>query len=67
MLPFRPTVQPNMAGNPEDEPCDENRNVPVLGQKSGLEFYGVTPIAQRDILASPSNAADEPVNTTPNV
>jgi hypothetical protein len=67
MLPFRPTVQPNVTGNSEDKPRDENRDIPVLGQRSGLEFYGITPIAQREIPASPSDAADEPAMKTPQV
>jgi hypothetical protein len=59
LLPFRPTVQPNITDSSGDEARDKNRDIPVLGQNSGLEFHGATPIARREIPASPCHAADE--------
>jgi hypothetical protein len=59
LLPFRPAAQPNTTDNSGAEARDKNRDISVLGQKSGLEFYAIAPTAQREIPASPSNVADE--------
>jgi hypothetical protein len=65
VLPFRPTVQPQISNSLKDEPRGENRDIQPLRQKSGLEFYAVTPMAPPEIFPSPSNAADEQRVTKP--
>jgi hypothetical protein len=65
LLPFRAKAQSDIAGSSGDKSRDENRDTPILREKSGLEFYAVTPIAPRETSILPSNSADEPALKKP--
>ncbi|MGC1782212.1 MAG: hypothetical protein WA708_06820 [Acidobacteriaceae bacterium] len=60
LLPFRSTTQSIAADISRNEHRDENRDMPTVGQKSGLEFSAATPNAPHEIPARPIDSLDEP-------
>lgn len=65
LIPFGAKAQPDIAGSSGDKSRDENRNIPVLREESGLEFYAVTPIAPCETSTTSGNSADEPALKKP--